>query len=400
LRGVGALVAALLLVVGLAVGGAGGVYLEQAHPDWFPLLARSGAGGQVNQAALNQAVHTIETQYYNSRLDYTKLSDNSIAGLIAGLNDPFSAYLTPAEFQSTQRAYAGQYTGIGVYVSFRGQYPQITGLIPAAPAAKSGVKPGDSILSVDGRSLKGLSPDLASARIQGPVGSVAHLVLQRAGTTVKIDVHREHITAPFVLGTTLPGSILYARIFSFGTGTADQLVALLQKGVSGKKGMVLDLRGNPGGFIDAAQAVIGAFVGSGEAFELRDRAGHVERDNVSGTHAALSIPLVVLVDKDSASASEIVAGSLHVHGRATLLGATTFGKGSVQEDFPLSNGGDLHLTIKHWFLPDGSSVQGVGVKPDHAVALANPADEFEVSDAAAGFARDAQLKAALKLLGA
>jgi carboxyl-terminal processing protease len=245
-----------------------------------------------------------------------------------------------------------------------------------------------------------LSPDLASAAIQGPAGSLAHLVLQRGSSTLKIDVRRAHITAPFVLGATLRGDILYARIFSFGTGTGDQLDSLLAKNLAGKKGMVLDLRGNPGGFIDAAQAVIGAFVASGEAFELRDRAGHVEHDDVLGPHPATSIPLAVLVDKDSASASEIVAGSLRAHHRAKLLGTTTFGKGSVQEDFPLSNGGDLHLTIKHWFLPDGSTVQGVGLKPDDPVSLASPDQEFVVSDPAAGFAGDAQLSAALQLLGA
>lgn len=387
-----------MLLLGLLGGGTAGVYLEQAHPDWIPLLAQSGANGQLNRAALDQAITTIETQYYNPHLNYSKLSDSSIAGLVAGLNDPFSAYLTPAQFQSTQRAYAGQYSGIGVYVSFRGQYPEITGLIPGSPAQKAGVKAGDQILSVDGKPLKGLSPDLASAAIQGPSGSLAHLVVQRGAGSLEVDVRRAQISAPFVLGASLPGDILYARIFSFGTGTADQLVAALQKSMAGKKGMVLDLRGNPGGFIDAARAVIGAFVGSGEAFELRDRAGHVEHDAVTGNHVALSIPLVVLVDKDSASASEIVAGSLQVHGRAKLIGTTTFGKGSVQEDFPLTNGGDLHLTIEHWFLPDGSTVQGKGLKPDETVALPSPEDEFEVSDAAAGFAKDAQLQAALKLL--
>lgn len=387
-----------MLLLGLLGGGTAGVYLEQAHPDWIPLLAQSGANGQLNRAALDQAITTIETQYYNPHLNYSKLSDSSIAGLVAGLNDPFSAYLTPAQFQSTQRAYAGQYSGIGVYVSFRGQYPEITGLIPGSPAQKAGVKAGDQILTVDGKPLKGLSPDLASAAIQGPSGSLAHLVVQRGAGSLEIDVRRAQISAPFVLGASLPGDVLYARIFSFGTGTADQLVAVLQKSLAGKKGMVLDLRGNPGGFIDAARAVIGAFVGSGEAFELRDRAGHVEHDAVTGTHAALSVPLVVLVDKDSASASEIVAGSLQVHGRAKLIGTTTFGKGSVQEDFPLTNGGDLHLTIEHWFLPDGSTVQGKGLKPDETVALPSPEDEFEVSDAAAGFAKDAQLQAALKLL--
>lgn len=386
--------AGVTLVLGLLLGAMGGVLLDQWRPDLTPNWGRSG-----DQAVIDQAVRTIETQYYNRNLNRSKLSDTSLAALVQSLGDPFSTYYTPEQYKRTQASYAGQYTGIGIYVDFRGQYPAVGSLIPGAPAEKGGLKPGDQLLSVGGRSLKGLSADQASALITGPAGSVAQLEVQRGTATLHFAITRQQITAPFVQSVPLEKSFLYVRIYQFGTGTGDQLAAVLSKGLPGAKGVVLDLRGNPGGFIDEASRVISDFVTSGETFELRDRSGNVERSDVSGPHPAPTIPLVVLVDKGSASASEIVAGSLRAHHRAQLVGETTFGKGSVQLDFPLTNGGDLHLTIKHWFLPDGTTVQGVGLRPDDVVALANPQDEFDVADPATGFTQDTQLAAALKLIG-
>jgi carboxyl-terminal processing protease len=163
-------------------------------------------------------------------------------------------------------------------------------------------------------------------------------------------------------------------------------------------GIVLDLRGDPGGFISAADDVITQFVSSGETFELRDRSGKVERHEVGSKHAAPSLPLVVLVDANSASASEIVAGSLQAHGRAKLVGTVTYGKGSVQEDFVLSDGADIHLTVARWYLPNGQTVDHKGLTPDLKVTLADPADEFDVMQLSLGYAKDAQLNAALTLL--
>jgi carboxyl-terminal processing protease len=165
-------------------------------------------------------------------------------------------------------------------------------------------------------------------------------------------------------------------------------------------GIVLDLRGDPGGFITAADDVISQFVSSGETFELRDRSGKVERHDVGSKHAAPTVPLVVLVDANSASASEIVAGSLQVHKRAKLVGVTTFGKGSVQQDFELTNGADIHLTVKRWYLPNGQTIDHKGLQPDIAVTLASPTDVYDVASPAQGFAKDTQLTAALTLLRA
>lgn len=390
----GAAVVGATLAVGLILGALFGIFIDQARPDWTPNWGRSS-----DQAVLDQALRTIETQYYNRNLNRAKLSDTSLTALVQSLGDPFSTYYSPDQFKRTQASYAGQYTGIGIYVEFHGQYPAVANLIPGAPAEKAGLKPGDLLLSAGGKSLKGLTADQASALITGPSGSIASLEVQRGSQMLHFDIKRQQITAPFVQSARLESSYLYIRIYQFGTGTGDQLAAALTKGLPGARGVVLDLRGNPGGFIEEAAKVISDFVSSGEAFELRDRYGNVERTDVSAPHPAPTIPLVVLVDKSSASASEIVAGSLRAHHRTTLVGETTFGKGSVQLDFPLSNGGDLHLTIKHWFLPDGTTVQGVGLKPDDTVALPDPQKEFDVADPTSGFSQDPQLVAGLKLLG-
>jgi len=188
------------------------------------------------------------------------------------------------------------------------------------------------------------------------------------------------------------------RPSSLGTDTSTEFSSALSNGLPGAVGIVLDLRGDPGGFISAADDVISQFVTSGETFELRDRNGKRETHMVSGQHAAPTLPLVVLVDANSASASEIVAGSLQVHKRAKLVGTVTFGKGSVQQDFELTNGSDIHLTVKRWYLPNGQTIDHKGLQPDVTVTLANATDAYDVAVPSQGYAKDTQLNAALAVL--
>jgi carboxyl-terminal processing protease len=173
----------------------------------------------------------------------------------------------------------------------------------------------------------------------------------------------------------------------------------LKAGLASASGVVLDLRDNGGGFVDDAVQVISRFVSSGEAIEVHDRDGSVDHRDVSGDHYANAKPLVVLVNDNTASASEMVAGSLQAHGRAKLVGAKTFGKGSIQLDYPLTNGGDLHITIQHWFLPNGHSVDKTGLTPDVSVALSGSDAMFDVSVPSRGHVSDSQLNRALGLLG-
>lgn len=384
-------------VVVALVAFAAGVYADQAYPDWIPYVAHHQVG-RVDTSELDQAVRLIQAQYVDSNVDMTKLSHGTVSGLISSLGDPFSAYYDPDQYKRLQESYQGRYSGIGIYLTFSTAYPTITGTVPGSPAAAAGLLAGDQIIKVDGKDTKGITSDQATTLIQGADGTKVTLTLMRGTTTFDATLTRAEIQVPSVRSTIIGDHILYLRIYSFGASTAADFLSALKVGLPGSKGIVLDLRENPGGFVDAASAVISDFVASGETYELRGRNGTVERHDVSGDHPAPTTPLVVLVDANSASAAEILAGSLQVHRRAKLVGTVTFGKGSVQQDFPLADGADIHLTIKRWYLPDGTTIDHKGLTPDVTVTLASPNDEFDVFQPGLGYAKDTQLNTALELL--
>jgi carboxyl-terminal processing protease len=221
--------------------------------------------------------------------------------------------------------------------------------------------------------------------------------VQRGTSTLALTMRRGSFVSPTVVSAKLPGDILYLRIYQFGDTTAQEFQQQLKAGLPAK-GVILDLREDGGGYVSAATAVVSQFLPSGEVFETKGRDG-TEVTRVNGNPLAPNVPLAILVDGNTASASEITSGSLQAHGRATLVGVKTFGKGSVQIDFPLTNGGDLHLTVQHWFLPNGKSVdKGVGLEPQKNVALPAPQDMYDVATPRRGGAVDPQLQAALQVL--
>jgi carboxyl-terminal processing protease len=391
LRG-GALLAILIVTF------SAGVFVDQAFPDIVPPFHRSV--GNVDLTELQQAIRVIQADYVDSHVDTTKLSHGTVQGLISGLGDPFSAYFDPTQYKKLQQSYQGLYSGIGIYLSFTTGYPVITGTVPGSPAAAGGLQAGDQIVKVGDKDMKGVTSDQATTLIQGPDGTKVTMEISRAGKTFSVMITRAEIHVPTVRSTEIGNQVLYVRIYQFGaqTETSTAFASALSTGLAGKTGVVLDLRGDPGGFIATATDVISEFVASGETYELRDRSGTVERNQVNGHPAAPTIPLVVLVDANSASASEIVAGSLQVHHRAKLVGTVTYGKGSVQQDFVLADGADIHLTIKRWYLPNGQTIDHKGLTPDVTVTLATPTDAFDVASPSQGYAKDTQLNAALALL--
>jgi carboxyl-terminal processing protease len=373
-----------------------GIYTDQTVPDWVPYFGRSA--GRIDVAEVQEAARLIQAQYVDSKFDATKVSHSSVQGLVSGLGDPFSTYYDPAAYKRLQQSYQGHYSGIGIYLSFSSTgYPTITGTVPGSPAAAAGLVPGDQIIKVGDRDTKGITGDQATALIQGPDATQVALTIQRGNQTLTFTITRAVIEIPTVRTSVLGNRILYVRIYQFGTKTSADFASALKTGLPGSNGVVLDLRGDPGGFVSAADDVITQFVTSGETFETRGR-GSLNRHQVGGTHLAPAVPLVVLVDANTASASEIVAGSLQVHHRAKLVGTKTFGKGSVQQDFQLKDGSDLHLTVERWYLPNGQTIDHKGLDPDLTVALASPGDMFDVVQSTTGYAKDAQLNAGLALL--
>jgi carboxyl-terminal processing protease len=356
------------------------------------------AKGNLDQQTLDRALRVIQANYYDSRLDYGKLSQGTVKGLVEGLNDPFSYYLDPAEYQRQLNTYAGHYVGIGIEVGYQGEYPSVIAVFPDSPAQKAGLQAGDIIRAVDGKDTHNLNSDQTSLLIRGPSGTTITLLVQRGDQRLELKVTRGNVVIPSVRSSQLEGSVLYIRIYTFGGSTAADFDKQLKDGLPGTTGVIVDLRDDGGGFIDAAQNVISQFVPDGEAFELHDRAGHVERHLVEGEHPATTVPVVVLVNSNTASASEMVSGSLLVRGRAKLVGTVTYGKGSVQQDFELPDHSDLHLTIKKWFLPNGTSVDHVGLHPTLEARLDKPDQMFDVSKPGAGHAADKQLNLALELL--
>src|SRR6202521_1874574 len=388
------------LVVAL-LGFVSGLYVDQSFPDspFLPYLAHHSVG-RVDTTELQQAIQVIQANYVDGNLDATKLAHGTVQGLIASLGDPFSTYYDPTQFKRLQDNLQGQYSGVGIYLTFSAGYPVIAGTVPDSPAAKAGLQAGDQIVKVGDKDMKGSTADQATAVIQGPNGSKVTLTIGRGASTFTVTITRAEIHIASVRWAVVGNHILYVRIYQFGATTSTEFADILTHQLAGAKGVVLDLRDDPGGYISAADDVVSEFVTSGETFELRDRFGNVERHDATGQHGAPSVPLVVLVNANSASAAEIVSGSLQVHHRAKLIGTTTYGKGSVQLDFPLKDGSDIHLTIKRWYLPNGVTIDHKGLTPDITVTLANPNDEFDVSKPSLGYAKDTQLNAALTALSA
>ena len=383
---------ALILVVGFIAG----VYVDQRFPDYVPYFAHTSTG-RVDLTQVQEAARLIQTDYVDTNVDRKKLAQGTVQGLVNSLGDPYTSYFDPDQYKRLQQSYQGKYTGIGIYLSFSTGYPVITGTVPGSPAAAAGLRSGDQITKVGDKDTKGISADQATALIQGPEGTKVTLTILRAGDTLTFTVARAEIKVPTVRSSTIGNHVLYVRIYQFGSNTPTEFTSALKGGLPGSAGMVLDLRGDPGGFISAADEVITQFVISGETFETRGRSG-TDRHQVGSQHGAPNVPLVVLVDANSASAAEIVAGSLQVHSRAKLVGTKTFGKGSVQEDFVLTDGSDLHLTVERWYLPNGETIDKKGLTPDVTVSLPSSTDAYDVAQPSAGYAKDTQLNAALALL--
>jgi carboxyl-terminal processing protease len=332
--------------------------------------------------------HTVTDRYAGGDVDRNALIQGAIKGMIDALGDPYSSYLTSQEYRDSLQGISGQFEGIGAEIATQaadgsqgcatlGAECRLLIIAPIAesPAERAGLKSGDLILAADGTSLDGLTVDEARDRIRGPKGSVVTLTVRR-GADVPFDlaitrdvVHeREVVTRDLADGT-----VGYVRLSGFSDDGAIELRDALTADIAaGQKKLILDLRGNPGGYVTAARSVASQFIGSGVLFWEQDsKGGQVATEATAGGVATSpDLQIVCLIDGGSASASEIVAGALQDTKRATLVGQTSFGKGTVQQWQELSGeGGAFKLTIARWLTPDKRWIHDVGLTPDVAVEV-------------------------------
>jgi carboxyl-terminal processing protease len=342
-----------------------------------------------------QAWDLVHQEYVDQPVDDTKLMEGAIKGMMDSLGDPHSGYWTPKETNDAQMAMQGEYDGIGALVDVRGDYLTITKPMPGYPAEQAGLLPGDQITAVDGQDMTGQDPDLVRlTKVMGVAGTQVRLTILREGLDKPFDVTitRAHIVVPSVTSKMLEGNIAYIQVTIFGDNTTqdfhDQLAQLMAQNPSG---LILDLRDNGGGYLDSGIAVASEFIGEGViVYERYGDGTQVPHNAIAGGLATSpSIPLVVLVNGYTASASEIVSGAIQDTGRGKLVGELTYGKGSVQNWNPLEDGGTARVTIAKWLTPNGTAINKVGLTPDVVVPLTN-------EDIAAG--KDPQLDAAVQAL--
>ena len=356
-----------LLVMPFAL--VGGIYLG-GHPRLLPGFVRDGLVGDEDTRVVGEAIGEVRDSYYRVIPDKA-LADAAVKGLVASLDDRFSNYFTPKEYASFRMSQDSEFSGIGTTVQPDPLGLRIAQVFDASPAKRAGVKVDDRIVSVDGRPLKGLAQEAATARVKGPKGSDVKLGLKRGRRELTVTVTRATVSVPQVASKVVDykgakyGVVALAQ---FGGGAHAEVYAGIRKVTKrGAKGLVLDLRGNGGGLVTEAQLVASAFLKDGPIVTTRGRNVAERTLKATGDPLAPSVPLVVLVDKNTASASEIVAGALQDRRRAKVVGTKTFGKGVFQEVVELSNGGALDITAGQYFTPSGKNLGGKGVKTGSGV---------------------------------
>jgi carboxyl-terminal processing protease len=340
-----------------------------------------------------QAWEILKVEFYGELPDSQEMTRSAIRGVLSKLGDENTGLVDPEIARIIDEDSSGSFEGIGATVRInQDNRLEIVRPFSGQPADKAGVKAGDIVLSVDGQSIAGFSVYEAVAVIRGPAGTQVKLTIVRAGNPepFEVTVTRGKITIPIVQSEMLEGDIAYVSLFDFSSLATDQLEGELETLLDRKpKGLILDLRDNPGGYLQQALQVADLFLDAGVIASEKDKGGEGQTFRSGPRGIAQDIPMVVLVNGGSASASEIVAGALQDRGRAELIGETTFGKGSVQLAHKLQDGSELRVTIAHWFTPNGRQIHGTGLEPDVSVPLTE-------EDAAAG--RDPQLDRAIQFL--
>lgn len=364
------------------MGGLAGTLL-QSHASATPTTASPYA----NLAIFARALSQIEVSHVEPP-DQDALIYGAIRGMVETL-DPHSSFLTPQQYRMLTSDTEGQFGGIGIEVDVRDGWLVVHGVIAGGPAEAAGVQEGDRFLAIDGLGARDMRLSEAVEHMRGAPGTPVTVRLRREGSEegIELTLTRQVIHVEAVEARVLPNRVFYARLRSFSETTTDELRAAMDHAVSetasagGIRGVLLDMRGNPGGLLNEAVRVSDEFLTGGVIVSTRGRDGQV-LDEASAHSAGTrpDWPMVVLVDHYTASAAEIVAGALHDHHRAVLVGQTTWGKGSVQNLIELPDGSALKLTIARYYTPSGVSIQARGIDPDIVVEDLDEAALEELHD--------------------
>jgi len=341
-----------------------------------------------------QTWELVHEEYVDQPVDNELLMRGAIRGMLDSLGDPHTSYLDPEEYKSLTTQLQGEdtYEGIGAWVNTTKDYLTIISPMPGSPAEKVGLRTGDKIIAIDGEDMTGVDGELVRKRVLGPAGSTVTLTILRTGKDpFDVKITRAKITVPSVDYRMLDNDIAYVRVLIFADNTKDELVKALKDLMrQNPRGLILDLRGNGGGYLQSAIDVASEFVTKGVI--VTEEYGDGTRRSYDAQRGGLAtdIPMVVLINEGSASASEIVAGAIQDLGRGQLVGVKSYGKGSVQIPTALKNNqGAVRITVARWLTPKGRTIQGVGLTPDVEVTIS---DEDFAND------RDPQLVKAVDLL--
>lgn len=331
----------------------------------------------------------LHRNYVDQPLDDLALMRGAIQGMLAATGDRHTSYMDPEQFRQANQEMEGEYTGIGAWVDVTGDFVEIVSPMKGSPAEAAGLQPKDLVVAVNGVDMTGIPGDLVLQRILGPAGEQVTLTIRRNSDTFDVDIVREVIQIPVVEYEMLDDNIAYISLSTFNEKSTPQLRAALDDLLGqNPKGLIFDLRNNGGGFLVTAIEVASEFLSDGVIMYEEYGDGSRDTYNVQAGGRATAIPLVVLINEGTASASEIVAGAIQDYDRATLIGMTSYGKGSVQNWISLrTEEGGVRITIARWLTPDGNQINELGLTPDIEVP-------YTQEDADAD--RDPQLEAAIE----
>ena len=386
----------VVFVIGIAVGSSGVLGRSPAAPGssgpgqsgqpGSSPASSPGANAPFNFDLLNEALGVIGQNFVGrANLDPTTLTYGAIRGLVEALGDTdHTVFLTPAEAQAEQSALDQNVVGIGVLLGTKDGHPVIVSVVPDSPAQAAGLKAGDVFLAVNGQDVTSATPDQIVTQVRGDAGTTVQITVERPSTGERLDfsIVRAKITVPSVSWTMVPGTtVALIRLSQFASGSADELLAARDAALGqGATSIILDLRGNPGGYVDEAVKATSEFL-HGKTVYVRELADGSHVPVMTDDSVASSdVPLVLMIDNNTASSSEIMSGAIKSAGRAPLVGDTTFGTGTVLLPYTLSDGSVIRLAVERWLTPDGELIFGKGITPTDPVALGPSDVPIEPSD--------------------